>query len=105
MSNKYHNDNVTTVAKLGFFLEAHRERLMIPESYLENLCKYRPLKPHYLERKSKQPQKMISKWNLIVALSLINREWNDNPEKIVISSKIDTDNDQNDYIPDEWLKI
>ena len=30
---------------------------------------------------------------------------NDNPEKIVISSKIDTDNDQNDYIPDEWLKI
>lgn len=68
-------DNATTISKLGFFLEAHRERLMIPESYLENLCKYRPLKPHYLERKSKQPQKMISKWNLIVPLSLINREW------------------------------
>ncbi len=68
-------DNATTIAKLGFFLETYRERLMIPESYLENLCKYRPLKPHYLERKSKQPQKMISKWNLIVPLSLINREW------------------------------
>ncbi len=67
--------NATTIAKLGFFLETHRERLMISEAYLENLCKHRPLKPHYLERKHKQTQKMISKWNLIVPLSLINREW------------------------------
>jgi predicted transcriptional regulator of viral defense system len=67
--------NATTIAKLGFFLEIHRERLMIPEKYLEDLCKHRPMKPHYLERKNKQPQKMISKWNLIVPLSLINREW------------------------------
>lgn len=29
--------------KLDFFLEAHREKLMIPESYLENLYKHRPL--------------------------------------------------------------
>lgn len=68
-------DNATTIAKLGLFLETHRERLMISEHYLEELTKYLPLKPHYLERKSKQPQKMISKWNLIVPLSLINREW------------------------------
>lgn len=68
-------DNATTIAKLGFFLESHRESLMIPEGYLENLCKHRPLKPHYLERKHKQSQKMISKWNLIVPLSLIDREW------------------------------
>ena len=67
--------NATTIAKLGFFLETHRERLMIPESYLDNLCKNRPMKPHYLERKHTQPQKMIAKWNLIVPLSLINREW------------------------------
>jgi predicted transcriptional regulator of viral defense system len=68
-------DNATTIAKLGFFLEIHSERLMIAGHYLETLCKHRPLKPHYLERKHKQPQKMISKWNLIVPLSLINREW------------------------------
>lgn len=67
-------DNATTIAKVGVFLETHRERLMIPESYLENLCKHRPLKPHYLERKHKQPQKLISKWNLIVPLSVINRD-------------------------------
>jgi len=67
--------NATTIAKLGFFLETHRERLMIPENCLEALCKHRPMKPYYLERKHKQPQKMISKWNLLVPLSLINREW------------------------------
>lgn len=75
-------DNATTIAKLGFFLETHYERLMIPENYLAALCKHRPLKPHYLERKHKQPQKMIPKWNLIVPLSLINREWEEPHENI-----------------------
>lgn len=67
--------NATTIAKLGFFLETHREKLMLPEKYLEDLCKHRPTQACYLERKSKQPQKMISKWNLIVPSNLINREW------------------------------
>jgi predicted transcriptional regulator of viral defense system len=75
-------DNATTIAKLGFFLETHRGRLMIPENYLENLCKHRPIKPHYLDRKHNQSQKMISKWNLIVPLSLINREWEEPNENI-----------------------
>ena len=74
--------NATTSAKLGFFLETHRERLMIPENYLEELYKHRPLKPHYLERKHKQSQKLISKWNLIVPVSLINRAWKEPNENI-----------------------
>lgn len=67
--------NTTTIAKLGFFLETHREELMVPEHCFETLYKHRPVKPHYLERDRKQPQKMIGKWNLIVPLSLINRSW------------------------------
>lgn len=74
--------NATTIAKLGFFLESHRERLMIPENALKYLCKHRPRKPHYLERKQKQLQKMISKWNLIVPLSLSNRAWEEPNENI-----------------------
>jgi predicted transcriptional regulator of viral defense system len=74
--------NATTIAKLGFFLESHREELMITEDYLEKLRKHCPLKPHYLERNPKQPQKMITKWNLIVPLSLINREWEEPNENI-----------------------
>lgn len=68
-------DNSTTIAKLGFFLETHREALMIPEHYLEELCKHCPVKPHYMDRNQNQPQKMIAKWNLVVPLSLINRAW------------------------------
>ena len=67
--------NSTTIAKLGFFLETHREALMIPEHYLEELRKHCPAKPHYMDRAKNQSQKMIAKWNLVVPLSLINRSW------------------------------
>lgn len=67
--------NSTTIAKLGFFLETHREALMIPESYLEELRKHSPVQPHYMDRTQNQPQKMIAKWNLVVPLSVINRSW------------------------------
>ena len=67
--------NSTTIAKLGFFLETHRETLMVPEQYLEEFRKHCPVKPHYIDRNQSEPQKMISKWNLVVPLSLINREW------------------------------
>lgn len=67
--------NSTTIAKLGFFLETHQRALMIPEHYLEELRKYCPVKPHYMDRNQSQPQKMIATWNLVVPLSLINREW------------------------------
>lgn len=67
--------NSTTIAKLGFFLETHRETLMIPEHYLEELRKHCPAKPHYMDRNQNQSQKMIAKWNLVVPLSLINRSW------------------------------
>jgi predicted transcriptional regulator of viral defense system len=65
--------NSTTIAKLGFFLETHREAFKLPEKHLEELRKHCPAKPHYMDRAQKQPQKMIAKWNLIVPLSLINR--------------------------------
>lgn len=67
--------NSTTIAKLGFFLETHRETLMIPEHYLEELRKHCPAKPHYMDRNQNQSQKMIATWNLVVPLSLINRSW------------------------------
>ena len=67
--------NATTIAKLGFFLEIHQKELMVPEDCFETLYKHRPAKPHYLERDRNQPQKLMSNWNLIVPLSLINRSW------------------------------
>jgi predicted transcriptional regulator of viral defense system len=67
--------NSTTIAKLGFFLETHREVFMIPEHYFDELHKYCPAQPHYMDRTQNQPKKMIAKWNLVVPLSVINRSW------------------------------
>ena len=43
-------ENATTAAKVGFFLEQHKEALMVEVSHLESLRAYRPRKPHYLVR-------------------------------------------------------
>jgi predicted transcriptional regulator of viral defense system len=74
--------NSTTTAKLGFFLDTHRERLLISDENLEKLLKHRPKKPHYLETQRTTPQKLISKWNIIVPVNLINRNWEEPGENI-----------------------
>lgn len=75
-------DNATTIAKLGFFLETHRESLLISEQALEKLLTHRPKNPHYLETQRSTPQKLISKWNIIVPLNLINRTWEEPGEHL-----------------------
>jgi len=42
--------NATTTAKVGFFLEQHREPLMVEENYIKPLHDLRPRQPHYLDR-------------------------------------------------------
>ena len=41
-------ENSTTAAKVGFFLEQHREALMVEEGHLDSLRKLCPRHPHYL---------------------------------------------------------
>lgn len=67
--------NATTVAKVGFFLEQHRESLMVEDSHLVRLTALRPKEPHYLDRAAKTEQKLVAKWNLVVPTSLIERAW------------------------------
>ncbi len=74
--------NATTTAKLGFFLEMHREQLMVQDRYLEELRSHCPRKPHYLERSRKRHQKLLKKWNLIVPAELIDRNWEEPNENI-----------------------
>jgi predicted transcriptional regulator of viral defense system len=75
-------DNATTIAKLGFFLETHRDTLLISDKSLEKLLTRCPKKTHYLETQRSTPQKLISKWNIIVPLNLINRTWEEPGEHI-----------------------
>lgn len=68
-------DNATTTAKVGFYLEQHREPLMVEASHLAALRSRRPAKPHYLDRSVRGDHRLLAGWNLIVPVSLIERSW------------------------------
>lgn len=60
-------------AKVGFFLEVHRESLLVPERILVELERRRPAAPVYMLRG--RPGKLAKRWNLLVPEALIQEEW------------------------------
>jgi predicted transcriptional regulator of viral defense system len=67
-------ENATTIAKVGFFLEQHKERLMVDESHLERLRARRPREPHYLAR-GQRGGRLVAGWNLVVPAKVLERSW------------------------------
>ncbi len=67
--------NATTVAKVGWFLESHRESLMVEERHLAPLREHRPRQPRYLSRQGAGSVRMIGGWNLIVPEVLAEQRW------------------------------
>jgi predicted transcriptional regulator of viral defense system len=67
--------NSTTAAKVGFFLEQHRDALMVNDSHLDSLRSLRPRKPHYMMRTSRKPGRLVANWNLVVPVEILNRSW------------------------------
>lgn len=67
--------NATTVAKVGFFLDQHRDPLMVEEAHLRPLRDHRPRNPHYLSRGARKPGHFIPDWNLIVPAAVLERSW------------------------------
>ncbi|MHB8911048.1 MAG: hypothetical protein ACYDAA_19405 [Syntrophales bacterium] len=68
-------DSAVTVAKVGFYLEQHREELMVEEWHLDRLREYAPSHPMYLERGKREPGKLLARWNLVVPERVLNRAW------------------------------
>jgi len=67
--------NATTAAKVGFFLEQHRESLMVDETHLKSFRERRPRQPHYLERSHRKAGRFVSAWNLVVPEEVYGRLW------------------------------
>jgi len=63
-----------TAARVGFFLEQHREALMVEDKHLEPLRRLRPRQPRYLDARRK-PGKLVTAWNLIVPDDVLGRTW------------------------------
>ncbi|HRT63113.1 MAG TPA: transcriptional regulator [Syntrophales bacterium] len=70
-----HLGNATTAAKVGFFLEQHREGLMVDEAHLKVLRDLRPQRPHYLERSRRKEGRFVTAWNLVVPQEVYERSW------------------------------
>ena len=68
-------ENSTTAAKVGFFLEQHREDLMLEDVHLKPLQRMRPRQPHYLERAKRKGGCWVKKWNLMVPDEILNQSW------------------------------
>ena len=75
-------ENATTMAKVGLFLELHKDELMVEENHLKELSQHVSQKPHYLDRRSKGTQQLVKRWNLIVPRALLEREWEEPHEDI-----------------------
>ena len=67
--------NSTTTAKVGFFLERHREALMVEESHLRPLREKRPRQPHYTERSAGPKGRLVHEWNLVVPNEVLEHSW------------------------------
>jgi predicted transcriptional regulator of viral defense system len=68
-------ENSTTAAKVGFFLEQHREELMVEDHYLKELKDLCPRNPHYLSRTRRESGRIITDWNLVVPEEVLDRLW------------------------------
>ncbi|MFO7905092.1 MAG: hypothetical protein ACQESR_22640 [Planctomycetota bacterium] len=62
------------MAKVGYFLEEHRQRLMVEPEHFKNLERGRPRQPCYLQSKSAD-NVLARRWNLIVPRWLAERHW------------------------------
>jgi hypothetical protein len=58
--------SAVTVAKVGFFLEQHREELMLEDKHLERLQEHAPSQPMYFERGKRESGTLLGRWNLVV---------------------------------------
>jgi len=69
--------SATTVAKVGFFLEQHRQQFMVEDHHLDRLRERAPASPVYLDRGKRAPGTLFRKWNLIVPDDVLNHTWDE----------------------------
>ena len=63
-----------TAARVGFFLEQHREALMVEDHHLDALRERAPSQAGYLDP-AREPGRLVPGWNLVVPEEVLNRSW------------------------------
>lgn len=70
--------SAVTSARVGFFLEQHREPLMVEDRHLAALRALAPRGPRYLDPK-RAPGRLVARWNLVVPPQVLERSWQEVP--------------------------
>lgn len=65
-----------TVARVGFFLEQHREVFFVEDRHLVKLEARRPRQARYIDP-SREPGRLVPRWRLIVPERVLHRTWNE----------------------------
>lgn len=63
-----------TASRVGFYLEQHREALMLEDKHLKSFEKLSPDQPRYFDSR-RQSGAFVKRWNLIVPDDVLNRRW------------------------------
>lgn len=70
-------ENASTTSRVGFYLEQHREDLMVEDHHLKELRVHRPRQPHYLDRSRQESGRLFPDWNLVVPPEVVERSWSE----------------------------
>lgn len=63
-----------TAARVGFFLEQHRETLMVEDHHLDVLRERRPAQAAYFDP-ARTPGTLLAGWNLVIPQAVLQRSW------------------------------
>jgi predicted transcriptional regulator of viral defense system len=70
-----------TTARVGLFLEQHRERLFVEEVHLARLRQHAPRQPRYLDG-TREPGRLVKPWNLVVPERVLHRTWEETDDVV-----------------------
>jgi len=63
-----------TAARVGFYLERHRDALMVESHHLQAFRDLAPAQPRYLDA-GREPGRLVKGWNLIIPERVLMRAW------------------------------
>ncbi len=63
-----------TAARVGFFLDQHRQQWMLDDSHLEPLLRAKPKQPLYWDRR-RESGSLVARWGLVIPKTILERRW------------------------------
>lgn len=75
-------NNSSLVSKVGFFLDQHRDQLMVPSVILDEMQRNVPRNPCYMDRQRRANGKLVHPWNLMVSEDVLRRTWEESLELV-----------------------